>query len=319
MKYQQLTENERYMLSALRKQGLTVPDIAAALSRHRTTIWREVKRNSCWGIDGAYRPAIAQRRTRVRRRKSRKGIKLQESDFTLVKVLLRYEWSPEQISGFMKRHGHKCVSHESIYQYIWRDKAAGGALWQNLRQSPKRRRKRYKAYDSRGRLADKRHITERPSSVEDREEVGHWEIDTVIGHGSKDCIVTLVERATGYLLIGKLPDRTTASLNKVTIKLIKNSPLPVKTITADNGTEFHQYKEIEKRTGTLFYFATPHHSWERGSNENANGLIRQYIPKRTSMKELTQEGCTAIERRLNSRPRKRYGFKSPWEMKNEHV
>ena len=177
----------------------------------------------------------------------------------------------------------------------------------------------HKAYDSRGRLADKRHITERPSSVEDREEVGHWEIDTVIGHGSKDCIVTLVERATGYLLIGKLPDRTTASLNKVTIKLIKNSPLPVKTITADNGTEFHQYKEIEKRTGTLFYFATPHHSWERGSNENANGLIRQYIPKRTSMKELTQEGCTAIERRLNSRPRKRYGFKSPWEMKNEHV
>lgn len=319
MKYKQLTENERYMLSALRKQGLSVPQIATALGRHRTTIWREVKRNSCWSIDGAYRPPIAQRRTRVRRRKSRSGIKLTESDFVLVRVLLGYEWSPEQITGFLKRHGHKCVSHESIYQYVWRDKAAGGDLWQCLRQSLKRRRKRYKAYDSRGRLADKRHISERPNSVEDRQEVGHWEIDTVIGHTTKDCIVTLVERATGYLLIGKLPDRTTSSLNKATIRLIRTSPLPVKTITADNGTEFHQYKEIEKKAMVLFYFATPHHSWERGSNENANGLIRQYLPKRTSMKDVTQQHCDAIERRLNSRPRKRYGFKTPWEMKNDYA
>ncbi|WP_218313318.1 IS30 family transposase, partial [Alteromonas antoniana] len=145
------------------------------------------------------------------------------------------------------------------------------------------------------------------------------EIDTVIGHTTKDCIVTLVERATGYLLIGKLPDRTTSSLNKATIRLIKTSPLPVKTITADNGTEFHQYKEIEKKAKALFYFATPHHSWERGSNENANGLIRQYLPKRTSMKDVTQQHCDAIERRLNSRPRKRYGYKTPWEMKNDYA
>lgn len=318
MKYQQLTENERYMLSALRRQGLSIPDIALALGRHRTTIWRELKRNSCWVIDGAYRPSKAQRRTKARRRRSRRGKRFVEADFVLVRLMLGFEWSPEQIVGFLRRHGHKCMSHESIYQYIWRDKAQGGCLWQSLRQSLKRRRKRYQAYDSRGRLADKRHISERPASAETRQEIGHWEIDTVMGKGSKDCLVTLVERATGYLLMGKLPDRTTHSLNEKTIKLIRKSPLPVMTITADNGTEFHQYKEIEKKTNTRFFFATPHHSWERGTNENTNGLIRQYLPKGTSMAQLTQAECEAIQRRLNSRPRKRYDFKSPWEMKNEY-
>ena len=318
MKYQQLTENERYMLSALRKQGLSIPSIATALGRHRSTIWRELKRNSCWIIDGAYRPSKAQRRTKARRRRSRRGRRFVEADFVLVRLMLGFEWSPEQIVGFLRRHEQKCMSHESIYQYIWRDKAQGGNLWQSLRQSLKRRRKRYNAYDSRGRLADKRHISERPASVENRQTVGHWEIDTVMGKGSKDCLVTLVERATGYLMMGKLPDRTTHSLNDMTIKLIRKSPLPVHTITADNGTEFHQYKEIENKTNTIFYFATPHHSWERGSNENTNGLIRQYVPKGTSMAELTQTRCKAIQGRLNSRPRKRYDFKTPWELKNEY-
>lgn len=318
MKYQQLTENERYMLSALRKQGLSIPSIATALGRHRSTIWRELKRNSCWIIDGAYRPSKAQRRTKARRRRSRRGRRFVEADFVLVRLMLGFEWSPEQIVGFLRRHEQKCMSHESIYQYIWRDKAQGGNLWQSLRQSLKRRRKRYNAYDSRGRLADKRHISERPASVEHRQTVGHWEIDTVMGKGSKDCLVTLVERATGYLMMGKLPDRTTHSLNDMTIKLIRKSPLPVHTITADNGTEFHQYKEIENKTNTIFYFATPHHSWERGSNENTNGLIRQYVPKGTSMAELTQTRCKAIQGRLNSRPRKRYDFKTPWELKNEY-
>lgn len=175
------------------------------------------------------------------------------------------------------------LCHETIYQNIWRDKKKGGSLWLELRQSNKQRRKRYSAYDSRGRLAGKRDITERPSEVETREAIGHWEIDTVMGKGSKDCIVTLVESKSGYVLIGKLPNRTTDSLNKRCIQLIKKSDLLFKTITADNGTEFHQYKVIDAKTGRVFCFAKPYHSSERGTNENTNGLIRQYLRKGTTV------------------------------------
>lgn len=206
------------------------------------------------------------------------------------------------------------ISHETIYQYIWRDKAAGGNLWAYLRQSPKQRRKRYRAYDSRGRLANKRHISERPQTVETRRYKGHWEIDTVLGAASSDCIVTLLERKSGLVQIGKLKDRSTASLNKRVIKLINRDPSAYKTITADNGTEFHQYKHIERVTNAKFYFATPHHSWERGSNENVNGLIRQYLPKGRTMLHLTQQQCDVIASKLNSRPRKRFNYKTPEEI-----
>lgn len=206
------------------------------------------------------------------------------------------------------------LSHETIYQYIWRDKAEGGSLWLHLRQSPKRRRKRYKAYDSRGRLANKRHITDRPASVETRKYKGHWEIDTVHGRGSSHCIVTLLERKTGYVMIGKLPNKSCTALNKKTISLINRDLLNFKTITSDNGTEFHQYQKIEEHCNAKFYFANPFHSWERGSNENINGLIRQYLPKTKSMADLTQQQCDQIANKLNCRPRKRYNFKTPEEM-----
>jgi len=209
--------------------------------------------------------------------------------------------------------GQPCFSHETIYRYIWQDKASGGTLWTYLRCAQKQRRKRYRAYDSRGRLANKRHISERPPSVESRRFKGHWEIDTVMGKGAPDCIVTIVERKTGFLVIGKLKDRTTKSLNKRTISIMNKQAVAFKTITADNGTEFHQYPHIEKSTGTRFYFATPHHSWERGTNENTNGLIRQFLPKGTSMENLTQQQCDAIAYKLNTRPRKRLGFQTPEE------
>ena len=315
MKYRQLTSHDRYILGALKTQGLPVQQIAQILGFHRSTIYRELERNSCHLTDGAYRPSKADRRTRARRRRSRRNRHYGEADFYLVRHFLRKKWSPEQIIGHIRRFGlmQRRMSHETIYQYIWRDKANGGNLWKYLRQSPKQRRKRYRAYDSRGRLADKRHISERPESVESRRTKGHWEIDTVMGHGSTDCIVTLHERKTGFVLIGKLKDRTTASLNKRTISLINRFPDVFKTITADNGTEFHQYRLIENETDVRFYFATPHHSWERGSNENTNGLIRQYIPKGKSMKKLTQQQCDSIAYRLNTRPRKRLNFKTPEE------
>jgi IS30 family transposase len=153
--------------------------------------------------------------------------------------------------------------------------------------------------------------------VETRGQVGHWEIDTVMGTGSKDCIVSLVERKTGLVLIGKLQDRTTASLNRRVIAIIKRHEGAFQTITADNGTEFHHYHGIEARTTAVFYFARPYHSWERGSNENANGLIRQYLPKGVSLARLTQHQCNSIARKLNQRPRKRLGFRTPLECYNE--
>ncbi len=316
MKYQQLTSNERYIISYLLKQDFNPSEIAREVGRHRSTITRELARNRCRGVDNCYRHSRAQRRAVARRHRSRRNRHYCERDFAIVRRLLRKEYSPEQIVGHIRRFKlmKRRMSHETIYQYIWRDKAAGGMLWRHLRQSTKQRRKRYNAYDSRGRLAGKRHISERPKIVETRRTKEHVEIDTVMGTGSKDCIVTLVERKSGYLLIGKLKDRTTRSLNKRCIKLLQREPARFKTITADNGTEFHQYPEIEKATNTLFYFATPHHSWERGTNENTNGLIRQYLPKGTSMKDLTQAQCDRIALKLNTRPRKRHGFKTPEEI-----
>lgn len=313
MNYKQLTEGDRYTLAALKRQGLSFTKIAEAMNRHRSTIYREVKRNSCWIIDGSYRPTKAQRRTRARRRRSRRNQHFTHQDYKEVRQLIRKDWSPEQITGHLKDEGKRCFSHETIYQYIWRDKRQGGTLWKHLRCAQKRRRKRYNAYDSRGRLVGKRNIAERPAEIETRQTQGHWEIDTVMGKGSKHCIITLVERKTGYTLIGQLNDRTTKSLNKRTIKLMNRMPDKFKTITSDNGTEFNQYKVIEQATNCPFYFANPHHSWERGTNENTNGLIRQYLRKGTSMEGLTQQQCDRIAAKLNARPRKRLGYKTPQE------
>jgi IS30 family transposase len=316
MKYQQLTSNERYIISYLLKQDFNPSEIAREIGRNRSTITRELARNRCRGVDNCYRHSRAQRKTIARRRRSRRNRHYSKRDFVIVRRLLRKEYSPEQIVGHIRRFKlmKRRMSHETIYQYIWRDKAAGGLLWRHLRQSSKRRRKRYNAYDSRGRLAGKRHISTRPKIVETRRTKQHLEIDTVHGTGSKDCIVTIVERKSGYVLIGKMKDRTTRSLNKRCIKLLNKEPTKFKTITADNGTEFHQYPEIEKATDTRFYFANPYHSWERGTNENTNGLIRQYLPKGTSMKDLTQQQCDRIAKKLNQRPRKRHGFKTPEEI-----
>jgi transposase, IS30 family len=310
--YRQLTPGERYALSALRKQGFSQAEIARSLGRHRSTISREVRRNSLDGTGRIYRPSIADDYARWRRSRSRRNRRFKADDWALVLSCLKQQWSPEQISGTLKRDGRLYISHESIYRHIWHDKRHGGTHYKLLRQAGKKRRKRYGAYDSRGRLAGKRHISERPSAVEDRYQFGHWEIDTVLGAG-RPCVVTLVERTIGYVLIGKLRARSVAELNRATIHLISSAPLPVHTITADNGTEFHGYSDIEAATGTRFYFANPHHSWERGTSENTNGLLRQYLPKRKSMARLSQAHCDRIAAKLNDRPRRRLGFRTPRE------
>ena len=317
--YHQITREERYTLATLRKQEPKLSNVAIArlMDRDPSTISRELRRNST-PYDGAYRPSRAQEQANGRRSRSRRNSRFGDEQWQMVEQLLRADLSPEQISGRLRCDQVLRISHETIYQRIWEDKRRGGTLFRRLRQRPKYR-KRYGTNEKRGRLPGKRHISERPRSAEHRQEIGHWEMDTVIGSATNDCILTLVERLTGCVLIAKLPARNAAAVNRRLLQIITEGPHLFRTITVDNGTEFHAYEQIERLTGVLFYFATPYHSWERGTNENTNCLIRQYLPKRTTMKYLTQSRCNEIACVLNNRPRKRHGFLSPIELLSKHV
>ena len=312
--YHQITPAERYTLATLRKQvpALSTAAMARLMDRHRSTIAREIARNSC-RYDGGYRHSKAQERTNGRRSRSRRNSRFGSQDWDVVIRLLREGLSPDQISGRLRLERRLRISRESIYRFIRRDKKGGGELYRLLRQ-PSKWRKRHPGAEKRGRLSGKRHISERPAAAQRREELGHWEMDTMVSPADRHCVLTLVERATGCLLLGKLRSRSVAATNRRVIQLIRAQPHLFKTITVDNGTEFHGYADIERATGTVFYFATPYHSWERGTNENTNGLVRQYIPKRTSMRHLTQARCTEIALRLNNRPRKRHAYLSPIEV-----
>jgi IS30 family transposase len=313
MTYRQITYAERYTLGLLRQRGLASAAIARILHRHRSTIGREVARNRAHH-DGTYRPPLADWYARGRRARSRRNRRFSAAEWARVQTLVREDWSPEQIAGRLRADQELAISHETIYRYIWADKRAGGTLYRHLRGACKQRRKRYGRYDSRGRLAGKRPISTRPAAVETRRELGHWEADTVLGASQAGpCVLSLVERKTGYLLLGQLRQRISAAVNTRAQQLIAAQPHPVRTITVDNGTEFHEYARLERATATRFYFATPHHAWERGTNENTNGLLRQYLPKRQSMAHLTQHDCNRIAAKLNRRPRKRLGYRTPEE------
>jgi IS30 family transposase len=313
MLYRQITFAERYTLGLLRRDGLSPAAIARTLGRHRSTILREVRRNQARS-DSTYRPQLAEWYARGRRSRSRRNRQFTAAQWAQIQALLREDWSPEQIAGRLRFEHAFAISHETIYRYIWADKRAGGTLYQHLRGARKQRRKRYGRYDSRGRLAGKRPITTRPLAAETRAEIGHWEADTVLGAGQAGaCVLSIVERKTGYLLLGQLRQRTSAAVNHRVQQLIAAQPHHVQTITVDNGTEFHDYARLERATATRFYFATPHHAWERGTNENTNGLVRQYLPKGQSMAHLTQHDCNRIAAKLNRRPRKRLGYRTPEE------
>ncbi len=320
MNYRQLNAEERSALATLRAVGLSDAEIARELGRHRSTVGREVKRNAA-PHDGRSRAEGAHQRAHARRYRSRRNSQFGQGQWKRVEELLKEEWSPEQVSGHLGLTQELAISPETIYRHVWRDLKAGGTLHAPLRCARKQCRKRYGRYDSRGRLAGKRPIGERPASVETRRRTGHWEIDTMMGESlgeSSDCILTLVERKSGYVLIGKLKARTAAEANRALLELMARHPGRVLTITADNGTEFHWYEKVEALSPVKFYFATPHHSWERGTNENTNGLIRQYLPKGETMAKVTQSQCDMIADQLNNRPRKRHGYKTPNQCCPQH-
>lgn len=314
--YHQVTAAERYtlhVLHVLQVQGVCPAAIARALGRHRSTITRELARNQARGTR-AYYPALAEVYATQRRSVSRRNARFTAADWVAVDAWLRVDWSPEQIAGWWARHRRLAISHETIDRHVWPDTATGGDLYTHLRGAQQQLRQRYGAYDSRGRLAGKRPSATRPAGAAHRSRYGHWEGDPVLGDRQGGaCILTLVERKSGYTVIGKLTRRTGRYVNARAKHLINRQCRPVRTITVDNGTEFHAYKALEAPTAARVSFATPHHAGERGTNENTNGLIRQYLPKRQSMEHLTQAACTRMATKLNRRPRKRLGYRTPEE------
>lgn len=314
--YRQLTEAERYTLSALKRDKRSLRSIAKLLDRSPSTLSREVRRNAT--IDHRkpnplYIPSKAQEQANGRRRRCRRVKHHAPEVYAHVEALLAKEqWSPEQIANDLPERLGVSLSHMTIYRHVRRDQRLGGVMFRHLRHGGKRRCKRTYGPEKRGKLPDKPMIDTRSAAIELRQEIGHWEGDTVMGSaGERRCLLTLVERATGIGTIVLLPHRTVRAVNRAVINLIRHSGLPFKTITWDNGTEFHGYRQIEEATGVQCYFAYPYHPWERGSNENFNGLVRQYFKKRKSLAGKRQADCDRVTAKLNSRPRKRYGFKTP--------
>jgi len=252
---------------------------------------------------------------RLRRSRGLQVCHFQQEHWDRVIELLERKWSPEQISDRLKLKGEFHISHETIYKYIRKDRKNGGSLFKHLRIMPKVRRKRYRSKDSRGILRNKKHISERPFEIDLRLNVGHWEGDTVVGPpGTKHCIVTLVDRKSGFVIIRKSKSRKAKDVTAACHRAITPHRDKFESITLDNGTEFHSYKKLEARHTLTCYFATPYHSWERGCNENTNGLIRQYIPKKAKFEYVTPQFCTWMSDQLNDRPRKRLGFRTPREV-----
>ena len=311
MKYHQLTENERYQIYALNKAGHAQQDIALLLQRSPSTISRELKRNT--GLRG-YRPGQAQRLSDNRRTRAHKARKIDDGVRHDIEILIRQELSPQQVVGYLERDRKLLLHHETIYQLIYADKADGGDLYKHLRIASKPYRKRYGSYDRRGKIPNRRGIEERPAIVESRSRMGDWEGDTIIGKGKCSALLTLLERKTLYTIIVKLTGKNAEQLADAAIGAMKHIKDRVKTITFDNGLEFARHEKIAAALDADIYFANPYCSWERGANENVNGLIRQYFPKGTDFNEVTNVEIKAVMTRLNNRPRETRGFKSPNEL-----
>ena len=310
MTYSQVTHEERYHIQVLRRSGLWPAAIAREIGRHRSTVVRELRRNA--GLRAWYDATRAQAKADVRRSWSRRNRRIGPRQWRCVVRYLRAYWSPAQIAGRLRQRRQLRICPSTIYDYIWRDRAAGGHLCHLLRHGGKRRaRYRSRTHPPARRILG-RSIGTRPAHIERRRQLGHWEIDTIGGPGPAAAL-TLVERKTGYVLIGALRSRTAADFARRAIALLRAHKRAMRTITADNGTELVGYRRIEQLTGVRFYFANPYHAWERGTNENTNGLVRQYWPKGQSLAHLTQHDCNAVARRLNTRPRKRLGYRTPEE------
>ena len=313
--YRQLTDEDRIEIYAMKQAGKQQNKIAAELGVHPSTVSRELVRNT--GLRG-YRPKQAHQKALCRRFTARKAVKMTPATIDYIESKLAQEHSPEQISERMKIdpswHG-PMVSHERIYQHIWYDKAQSGMLYKRLRiGGTKQRRKRRNSRDMRGTIKNRVGIEERPDIVERKIRIGDWEGDTVVGKNHQGALVTLVDRKSKLTLIGKVNRYTADSVEETIISLMELLPRRNYTLTVDNGKEFASHEAVADALRIRVYFADPYSAWQRGLNENTNGLIRQYVPKGSEVRTLTDEQILHIMDRLNNRPRKSLGYLTPNEV-----
>jgi len=310
-KYKQLTEVQRYQIEALNKAQKEQKEIAEIIGVSASTICRELRRNT--GLRG-YRPKQAHSLALTRRKEASKAIKMTVTVINLCETKLKLDWSPEQVSGWLKIEEGMSLSHERIYQHVWSDKRQGGTLYKHLRQSHKKRKKQYGSKDKRGQIRNRISIDDRPEIVEHKTRLGDWEIDTVIGKNHQGALVTIVDRASKFTLIKKVNSKHAEVVTHATITLLQPYLDKTLTITADNGKEFAGHEEMAEKLNASVYFAHPYHSWERGLNENHNGLIRQYLPKGMALDKVSEEDISVIQSKLNNRPRKLLNYKTPNEV-----
>lgn len=306
--HKQLTEGQRYQIAALKKAEKSNKEIATIVGTSEATISRELKRNI--GKRG-YRPKQAHIKALRRKQNAVKAIKMTPEVIVLVDQQIRFDLSPEQVSGWLKEEHGIQLSHERIYQHIWADKRNGGDLYTHLRQAHKKRRKKYGSKDKRGQIRNRVSIEQRPVIVEEKSRIGDWEIDTVIGQNHKGALVTIVDRKSNFVLIKKVDTKHADGVTAATIALLKPHNDKVFTITADNGKEFAGHETMSQELRADVYFAHPYSSWERGLNENTNGLIRQYFPKGSRFEDITDEQVETVMHRLNHRPRKGLNYQTP--------
>jgi IS30 family transposase len=311
--YHHLTRDQRCQLYALKKRGDSASVIANVLEVHRSTIYRELRRNT--GQRG-YRFKQANEKALDRRLiASRQKQKMTDITRFIISEKLALQWSPVQISGWLKKQDYmKAVSHETIYQYIWADKRKGGVLFKQLRHSGKKYNKRSKGTAGRGCIPNRVDIDKRPAIVEEKTRLGDWELDTIIGTGQSGAIVSMVDRASKLTMLVKTSGKTAQEVTDAL--LLRFSPIKefVCTLTSDNGKEFANHQQVSKTLDASFYFAKPYHSWERGLNEHTNGLVRQYFPKSKRFDEILDTDLMEVEILLNNRPRKVLEFLTPIEV-----
>ena len=305
-----LTKEQRYTIEVSKAQNMKNSEIAILIGKDKSTIGRELKRNSD-KRNGVYRCNLASKKSEERKKNKKKVQKLNNEMLEMIKGYLKKGYSPEQISGYCKKNNFECVSYETIYQYIWADKSKNGKLHTFLRRNGRKNRKRGNAKDSRGSIKNRVSIDVRPEIVEKRIRFGDLEIDLIIGKNHNQAILTIVDRATGMLKMKKVKSKEASVITAATNSLLEEWIPYLHTITADNGKEFAGHEQVSETLGVDYYFAHPYHSWERGTNENCNGLIRQYFKKGSSFVHLTDEDIKKVENKLNNRPRKRLGYENP--------
>ena len=313
MAHTQLTSEQRYQIKALMQAKQAPTKIAEIIGADRSTVYRELKRNA--GLRG-YRPKQAHENALARRQGKSKE-RITSGTWKLVEEKLRLDWSPEQIANWLKKHEYEAISQEWIYQYVYADKRVGGNLHKHLR-SQKPYRKRTGSNDRRGKIPNTISIEERPEIVKQRTRLGDWEVDLILGKGHQGVVVTLTERKSRFTMLRKVLSKQAELVALAIIELLSWVE-HLKTITADNGKEFANHLQISRQLCVDIFFAHPYASWERGTNENTNGLIRQYLPKSRNLTMVTAQEELMIMDRLNLRPRKCLDFNTPYEVFFGHV